>query len=502
MLAAMWRRVAIAVALTAIVAYSFALRWQILDATPFPTGIDGYFYPVQLRALLTHGHLQYPASPLAFWFMAPFAAATDPIIGAKLGAAIGGALIALPAYLLGARIGRGWGAGLLAASLATFSAGSTYLTIEYVKNGIGLTVALAALWLVLRAIETPSRGRLITAVLAIVAAILAHKMAAAIVIAIGAPAALAAAIGRGVLRGRRLIYVIAGASAALLVALIVGTLAPRRFVSPEDLRLVRGLFSSHAEWELPALALKGYVLDLGHEALVGAILAVGAAAALVLGPRLAPAERTVAWGSVVLGLAIAIPVIAVDDPQGLGFRLRLVAFVPRALCAAILCGALPFPASASRRSLRDVSCAAIALVIALAAPREDHIDGEIDTHPALVTSALALSRQIPAGATAIVPERHIEYMIAWYADVAVSAQPGSIPRDQRWRVLPGNFIHLGSPLDKALMAARAERSIVAPIGVHPRHPNGMVLVTEPTWEWLLARLPPADRKHFAAWITK
>jgi len=115
---------------------------------------------------------------------------------------------------------------------------------------------------------------------------------------------------------------------------------------------------------------------------------------------------------------------------------------------------------------------------------------------------MALEGRIPAAATAIVPERHIEYMIAWYANVAVSARPGAIPHDLRWRVLPGNFIGLGSPLDKALMAARAEPSLVPPLGVHPRHPDGMVLVSETTWDWVLDHVPSPVRRHFAAWHTK
>ena len=492
-LGAMRTRVAVALALVAIVAYSIALRWRILGATPFPTGIDGYFYPVQLRALLAHGSLAYPASPLAFWFMAPFAAATDPITGAKLGAAVGGALIALPAYALGARLGRGWGAGLVAAALAAFSAGSTYLTIEYVKNGIGLTVALAGLWLALRAIETPSRRRIVVALVGLVGAILAHKMAAAIVLAIGAPAALAAAIGRGQLRGRRLLYATGGGIAALLALALLGLLAPHRLLSPDDLRLVHGLFTTSPDWELPALHTRNVTLAMGHEALTGAALALGAAAALWFrGGRLAPAERTVAWIAVGLALAIALPVIAVDDPQGLGFRLRLVAFVPRALCGAILCVCLVN---------RDWILAAAAVVLALLAPRDEHVDGEILTHPALVTAALGLQGQIPTADTAIVPERHIAFMIAWYAEARVSLRPEGVPRARRWRVMPLSFIGMGSPLDQALMAAREEPALTPPLGVHPRHPNGMVLVAEPTWEWLLDHLPPAARKRFTAWPT-
>src|SRR5215470_14167643 len=156
--------VAVAAALLALVAWSSWQRWQMLTASPFPLGVDGYFYPIELRALLERGELAYPASPLTFYLLAPFAAATDPITGAKLGAALWGAAIAIPAYGVGARLGGGRGAGLVAAAIATTSVGSAYLTIEFVKNGIGLTVALTALWLALGATERPSRIRATAAI--------------------------------------------------------------------------------------------------------------------------------------------------------------------------------------------------------------------------------------------------------------------------------------------------------------------------------------------------
>ena len=72
----------------------------------------------QLRALLEDGGLAYPASPLVFWLMAPLAAWLGPLAGAKLGAAALGALVAVPAFGLGRRLG-GRSAGLVAAALAT-----------------------------------------------------------------------------------------------------------------------------------------------------------------------------------------------------------------------------------------------------------------------------------------------------------------------------------------------------------------------------------------------
>ncbi|MGN6107949.1 MAG: hypothetical protein ACTHU0_22765, partial [Kofleriaceae bacterium] len=289
-------RLGVALALAALVAWSFWDRWTLLSSTPFPVGVDGYFYPIQLRSLLETGHLAYPASPLAFWLMAPLAALTDPVTGAKLGAALFGAAIALPAYGVGARLGQGRGAGLVAAALATSSAGSAYLTIEFVKNGIGLTVALAALWAVLAALDRPTTARILGAAAGVLAAALAHKMAAGIVLAIAVPAALGAAAGRGVLRGRRLLYVLGGLAGAASILLAIGLAAPRRFLSPADAELIERLWSSEPRWTAPALIGARTTLTLGHEALIG--LGLGCLAALALGRRgrrgIAAAARAVA----------------------------------------------------------------------------------------------------------------------------------------------------------------------------------------------------------------
>src|SRR5215469_12731633 len=57
--------------------------------------------------------------------------------------------------------------------------------------------------------------------------------------------------------------------------------------------------------------------------------------------------------------------------------------------------------------------AALAALAMIAAPRDHTVEGEILAHPALVASALALDSEIPADKIAIVPERHIAFMVAW-----------------------------------------------------------------------------------------
>ncbi len=524
--------VAVAVALALLVAWSFAERWSMLGESPFPVGVDGYFYPIQLRALLEDHALAYPASPLTFWLMAPLAAATDPVTGAKLGAALFGALAAVPAYGVGARLGNSRGAGLIAAALVTTSAGSAFLTFEFVKNGVGITLALTALWLVLRALEQRSGPRIAAAVLGVVAAFLAHKMAAGIVVAIAVPSVIADAAGRGVLRGRRLLYLLILLTVLVSIMLALGARYPERFLSADQLALVHRVWTWHADLEAPALRRGDFVLTMGHEALIGgvlgllgAILLQGAVRTLLarskeptiiklrdageLLPLRSTAETAAAWVIVLLVIAISLPWLRVSDPQGLGMRIRIVAFVPMALCAAIVARAvyLPIGYLVARAEdarwwpvIREGVLVLVALVIVLAMPR-DRTEGRIQAHPAMVAAVQAVNGRIPAGDTVIVPERHIGFMVAWYARVPARLRPESVPRDRRWRLMPLAFIGSGSPLDAAIDRARTEPSIAPPIGLHARHRNGFVLVAEPTWEWILDQLPPNVRAYYAKWPT-
>jgi hypothetical protein len=569
----MWARRASLLTATAVLAlavWSLWQRWRMLSASPFPLGVDGYFYPVQLRALLDHGALAYPASPLAFYLLAPFAAATDPITGAKLGAAVWGAAIAIPAYGAGARLGGGRGAGLVAAALATTAVGSAYLTAEFVKNGIGLTVALAALWAVLAAGDRPTRPRLAAALLALAAAWATHKMAAALVAAVAVPTAIAAATTHGRLRGRRLIYAITAALLAGVALLALGAAFPHRFLSTSDMALVHGLFSATPRWTAPALVFSDGELAMGHDAVLGFWIALAAAALLTMNRRTArartaprtarpaspatlpapdaapptsttpssatpasaapasaapasavpasaapsPPISVAAWPILLLAVVIGLPFLSVTNRDGLGFRLRIAAFVPMSLAAAVLVRAAAAamarrwgdrgstaPAVFARRGARDLVLAAAAAVLAWVRQPGDRLDGEIVAHPALVSAAQALRGRVPAGATLIVPERHIAFMVAWYTGAPVAIRPQGVPAAQRYRLLPLHFIVSGSALDRELMAARAEPSLIPPLGVHPGHPNGLVLVAEPTWRWIVDRLPPADRARARAWPT-
>jgi len=500
-----WRAATLAV-LVALVVWSAWQRWQALSISPFPLGVDGYFYPLQVRSLLETGALQYPSSPLTFWWLAPFAAATDPITGTKLGAAIGTALVALPAYGVGWHLTKQRGAGLLAAVVATTASTSMYLTSEFIKQGIGLTVALTAIWLLLRALASPTRTRIALALVGFVLSLLAHKLAAGVVIAIAIPAVFEEARGRGFLRGRRLLYTVVAGVMFAITALVLGLVAPERFLSPDDLALASDIVTTNAHWDGPALVTPNLTLSFDHEAAIAGGLALVAAVLLALrvGEGVAPdihkrsrGTRMVAWTIVVLAIVIALPWLAVDNPQGLGFRLRVSAFVPLSIVVALVAAG-----AASLLAGRQREVALVALAVLVARAPHSRGEGRVLPHPSMVSAVMAATSKIPAGTTVIVPERHIMFMTAWYTRAPVRLRPEAVPYGERVRLLPGAFISLGSPFEEALEHARADSHIAEPpLGLHPRHRNGLVLVSEPTWEWLLAALPANVRTYWARWRT-
>ncbi|MBP9170660.1 MAG: glycosyltransferase family 39 protein [Kofleriaceae bacterium] len=495
-------------ALAALFAWSAYHRWAVLTATPHPVGIDGYFYPIQVRALLERGELAYPASPVTFWLMAIVGWMSEPIIAAKLVAAVGGALVALPAFLVGRRLGGALG-GLAAAVVAVTSGGSFYLSLEFVKNGLGLTVALTAVWLALRALEAPRPGRLLAVGLAAVVAVLTHKMAAVLTVALVAPAVVVELRAR--LGGARAARWLALAMAvAAVAAVILGALAPARFVASRDLAAVADSVDGLARWGLPALHVPhrgrpDFVLALGEQALIAAGLVLALVALTVAGrwtTRLAApgraADRAVGLAAAAVVLVTAIPWLAVADPDGLGFRLRVAVFAPAAVVAAAVIGR-GLGALAGRWQLAVIAPALVARVLAVEPqPRE----GIVVAHPAMVAAIAALPGRLPPDAVVITSERHLGFMVVWYARLPVRLRPEPVPPARRWRLLAGNRIGLGSPLDRALRAAHDQPGLVSPIGTHPRDPSGLVLVPEATWDWVLTQVPPATARHWRAWSTR
>jgi hypothetical protein len=450
----------------ALVAYTFVARLRFLGETPFPTGVDGYYYAIQVRALLAHGHLAYPTAPLVLWLMALVAKlGASPIVATKLVAAGGTALAPVPAYLLARRFA-GQAAAFLAAALTALSASSFYLATEFVKQGVGLTIAGFAIVAAAAAIEQPTRLRIAGAALLLVACDLAHKEALGIAILVIAPALL--------VRARRIHWlVLAGAAAIVLVA---GALAPHRFLGGGDLQLFGRIF--RARFDASGRPRVG--LAFRFEVLQGALLAL---AAIGICKRELP---RIAVGLVVCALVLWFPFLDDTGEQTLTLRLRVAAFLPMApLAALVVERGLGFLAAETRRLF--ASGAALAFVAILPSRSSE---GLVTVHPAMVQAIQAAGDAIPDGALVAVPERHLVFMLGWYS--GRQAQLSDEGADLRLLPRPS--------LTKELRAI-----VAAPLpgvrGVHPFASDGLVLFTNDAYAQAIARLPPAQKDRYRSWRT-
>jgi hypothetical protein len=456
--------VALACALAGLVGAAAWARLGVLSAWPEPVGVDGYWYAVQLRSLLEQGRTADSTLPAALWFLAPFAAALGPIGGLKLGAAIGVSLHALTAFALGRALARSSAAGLVAAAVVATSPGSIYLTTEFVKQGIALTLLAGFLAALVLARERPSGGRIAIAAVAGVAVALSHKLALAIALA-ALGAVLVAEVRRRPAKRR------------WLAALVGLGLAAAGFLAATRARWL-GVFGSEAELSLPALRFpSGVALRFGHEAALAAAVAV-----LLIGLELARRRRgsgplegsPVGWTLVGLALAIALPWLAVDDPDGIGLRLRVSAHLALAPLAGLLLAAL-------LEDGRHRAVGAIAVAVALVAMRPlAREEGVVRPNPALVAAAARVAADLPPDADLVTPDRQVAFLLTWQSRRPARTRPGDGAIGARtWRVLPRAWLD-------------GETAAALPPGV-------LVALSEPAWQRALAGLSPAARRRWEQW---
>ena len=484
-------------ALAGIAAWVLWDRWRFLSATPFPLGIDGYWYPVELRSLLSTGHLYYASEPLSLWLMAPLAALAGPVTGAKLGAALAAAALPVAVYPVARRISGQRAVALVAAALAASSAGSFYLATEFVKTEFGLPLALAFLAALAWTLEGEGRARRRwrsrragAAAALLLATALTHELALALAL-VGAAPVLAVHVGRR-RAGRRRAWMLAAAAAPVLVlALLV---AVNRGVTAH-------LFAGRADWSLPALRLGPRVLWFRHEPAWGGLLGVAALVLAAAGWRIAAlraptsaVNRALAIGPSLWALAVALPWLDATRPDGLTFRLRAVAFVPLCLCAAAVLGAA---LARARPTLRmAIAMFITGLVLVRPAP---YVAPVVAVDRDLAAAVAAAAGQVPPGDVLITPERHIVFMAVWYTGARTRLRPESVPPARRLRLVPMSY--MTEDLLRAVDDARVAPGVARPRSLHRGNPDGLVLMTEATWTWVLGRLPPREAEAYRRWPT-
>lgn len=118
-----------------------ALRFFMLSSSEYPAGLDGYYYALQAKSLLTHGALENPSAETGFYACALCSLITkNAVIGCKLWAAISNALIPLSVFVFLETLFRKKRpfAALTALLLSAASPSVTALCINYINNQTGL----------------------------------------------------------------------------------------------------------------------------------------------------------------------------------------------------------------------------------------------------------------------------------------------------------------------------------------------------------------------------
>lgn len=466
------------------------VRLHALRESPYPTGIDGYWYLIQVRSLLERGHLYFPSAPLVPWLMAAAALLFGPVLAVKTIAAVGSALLVVPSYWVARRVSGERGPALLGAALVATSAQSFFLCTEFVKQAVGLTLAVGFAAALAAVLDRPSRARVAVAATFLLSCALAHKTALALALLMaGPPVAI-------VLWRRRGSAVVHLALAAAFVCAIAVAWAAHDVLAP-----LRGLFHRHADLSFAVLNTPGRIpLVLGHEvALTAGLAAVALALSLLRKPADGPRLPALAIGFIAFALLQALPWLNIADDQGLGYRLRLCACVCLAPCSALVAARI---LRTTRPTTRTVLLALV--VCSVLAFRPWHSDeGVIKAHPAMVEATSRLAGVLPPEAVVVVPERHTAFMATWYGHVNTRLRPTPVADESRtYRLLPGAAIRPGlwTALDQ--LRAHPVTGVAPSIDLHSLHPNGLVLLPENTFQHLISELPEFERQWYKEWVVQ
>lgn len=475
----------------AIATVASVARWRFLHSSPYPLGIDGFYYAIQLRSLLRDHHLYYRASPMAFWLMLPGAWALGPIAGAKLGAAVGTALAAVPVYAIVSRATGDRLTGLIGAAIVATSAGSFYLATEFVKQGVGLTLALAFVATLGAALDAPAgRGRRTwfgAAAALFVATLLAHLTALGVAVTFAIPPLWVRATRVGSahrLRSTALIVatmVVLAAVVVLLVPAVRHDMGLAQLFGPASVDFMNGPAFHH---EVP----------LG--ALAAVILALRVLAHRVRVPRddLRATEpsaesRALLLGPAVMALMLAVPWFSGRDFDGLVSRLRIMAFVPLAICAPVVIAQLITHARANLQRALQVTIAAMLLVVVPLT----YAEPVAWPNPSFVPAAGAIAEHTPPDAVVIVNHRQLAFLVKWAADREARRQPPAV-------IGARPVFRLASPGVLSPALVRTLEGVEQPLRAHlprpvrlgPSQPV-MILVAEPTWQAVMQSASRVDR---------
>ena len=174
------------VALGTLLVLTSARDALLLFSYPPAVGADGYYYVLQIEALLNHGSLYFPTkAPLVFYALSLLSLLTgDIVIAIKLGSIVLNVLLCVGIYaLVSAITGNRW-FGVLGGAITALSAMHFYMIGEFIKNLGALTLLIWGGWSAVRASQSNQMRWVVLSVVLLVAAIFSHISIWAIVLSL------------------------------------------------------------------------------------------------------------------------------------------------------------------------------------------------------------------------------------------------------------------------------------------------------------------------------
>lgn len=203
----------------------FVSRLLMLWQSPFATGIDGYYYVLQVKNLLQQGSLYLPDSSPVFYLLAlPAALGLHPVAAIKLVAALLATLPLVAGYYAASRLSGDTRWGVVTACGLALVVSLPYMAIEFLKSlaSVSLLLLLTGL-LANMEIRKAGPARIALLVLVLALTVLCHRLSAVVGLMLVACWLL---LGHG-RRLQRLILLAAGLVASgLLLFLVRGGLHP------------------------------------------------------------------------------------------------------------------------------------------------------------------------------------------------------------------------------------------------------------------------------------
>lgn len=410
-------------ALFTVLVLGWALRSGIIFSRDILLGINGAYYPVQVRAILQTGLPGLPDFPLLFYIQAGlgaifslFAPSDTAIVAAVRTTDIFlPVLLGIPVYLFVRAFARredrryGIAAAVLTAGLFAVGNGSLLrMAGDFQKNAVALPLYLMFVYFLFRALSNSRLRDYILTGIFFSLTCLTHIGVTSLAITTTVMTVLAGAASRR--NQRRLLIVVSILAGALaLVLTLVSLFDPQRVSRLAGVILDPGVLFSDSligSWFGQSFN-PGAPLELKPVILGNILGLLGAGISVCYHKRLYPSERAILWGASLSTLLFASPLMGREWSQ----RLALMAFAPGLI-------PLAFLAVRVRRGLvtAAVFTAFIIITTIWSIPQSTVSTLTMPAYRELQSFRSAL----PKGKTVIVARHGLEWWAAWTLNTRIA----------------------------------------------------------------------------------